>query len=1772
MSNEFYNYLAKKTIQYFNSIDIKNGDRFIVQFEKEDEVKSLYEEIKKETNYDEFSYIAKDGEEEYNTYSFLCNGINVIVAATINGIQSGYLTLLRNCVGKDSVVKDSVKVFENTAILFIHNSRMDSILNGAISLKNEGMPFHPFEIIKDLETDLNRSPLEEFEKTIIQFQLEKNNYSNNGLFLQFKELLQIVNKNKIEEEDYKNFGLFKDDQLKDYNPKKRIERLKKNSEIYRRIENIHKNYADISNELDKFLDSNGVEKLSNPNDWDDMKFEKVIQSINNKSNTKLKYEKYTLINIDEKNFWDKPNSTSKAGERTRNMIIFNPDKETVFKFTLDFEQKIQIKSPLAIKGDGIKAKISGEKIKVEINHELDTVLFYNIKLKSVENYEFKIVILDMDRSLFEGSIIEYGYNIKNNRIIIDTNNSEIILNKDQTETEKFEIISQDQSIDIEDLTNRIEILNQVTLDEDKDSVNINLNIENITIPFSIKDEGQKAIKISGYNVWVKKREEKKDFKYTDEKLIQGTMPYFATDEFRINLVREEKIIKLGGMAFNEQEGELEEIKLELPNDLTNAYAALINYYKVNGILPSLAYYNSELTKIAFKYVEEFIKILDGIKDKEDFRKLYKDLSLVGSIKVESGNQQILFTPLHPLNIIYQLQLNKEIKSEKLVENLSRKLDSLYLLPYIAEYKIIYKPLEQNHSPEWKYYIKNSTKKYRSTRKFVAKLIKEKIEEFVKHFPYLFNMSNRPEIKINLINTGDSKEILQGIINYYVGQLKNKVDEEKLISVYINIYSEEDNNVFEELSYYETVNEIEENLEIKFDVTSLNKNYSKEDILSICRDKIKFFKRDVKSDVYEYCHLAFYEMNQNIEERDTKMNEMITGVSLNGLLSGSSSKYINDSYRSGFGSKFMDNSESNLLLKLSKKLNALNRSIYSESSFDNLECKTTIISNNEKEYLNKIYDSSNWVTFIEPKFDLNFLKSDDESKDVLIIHYSDQYTSSSGYDAITVTKKCEQYMNLIKEFLLDKKINIDDRKIADVINCFNAINGDWLLKILKGNNDLLREKLSLISAMKLSLSYFYHKDIIWVPISLEEILRVSRGAGLNSSDGLFSVKNLNSEGSFSDDLLLIGIENDNDNIKIHYYPVEVKVGKGETDRVKKAKKQLYKTRNYFEKHMIELDNENETRRFTKKMYRNFMMQLVIISAEKMKLYNIWNEQNWNSVINSELRLKLLNDDYEIVNNLDSLIGRGAFIFFKDESIYNEYKVTELSKDDLKDEEFNEVEFEKGNRFVQLTFTENIAYNYIVKSITEIKNGLLSDNTDISINDLIINKYNKSFSNNNSNKVEKIEVNESRENSCSYNSNMTNRNLLKEESSTPTYSPKITIGKGILDEEDILYDPKRVGDPLSNMNIMITGSSGKGKSQLLKSMIIEQRKQGTNFLIFDFKNDFGDKEFLEMANLKNVNLEFKGLPYNPLIPPIKEDDGVKLINVGEHILALAGVFKQVYKLGSQQEVALKNSFRKIYKENGINPRLNEIDENEIISYPVIDDIADILEESDEKAYSRLDTLFNYGLFRSKSRDISLVELLNDSYVFNLSSISNDEVKNTIAKIIVVSAHQYINTLPHSPNDIKNVFVFDEAHRFLGEPSLTKLARECRAYGLAIWLSSQYPSDYPEEIRGCLETKIIHGNGDDAEKIKDIKKLINYDGDDNNLAKLGLFQAIFNNTHYSKKFINTIAFPHLLLLNEIDAKGNLRINDIESIDKVRREEVINYLVKLDLICRDGDVIRIK
>jgi hypothetical protein len=361
-------------------------------------------------------------------------------------------------------------------------------------------------------------------------------------------------------------------------------------------------------------------------------------------------------------------------------------------------------------------------------------------------------------------------------------------------------------------------------------------------------------------------------------------------------------------------------------------------------------------------------------------------------------------------------------------------------------------------------------------------------------------------------------------------------------------------------------------------------------------------------------------------------------------------------------------------------------------------------------------------------------------------------------------------------------------------------------------------------------------------------------------------------------------------------------------------------------------------------------------------------------------------------------------------------------------------------------------------------------------------------------------------------------------------EVVLGKDNLNRKAIYFPLGRPGgSPLPNYNIMVTGSSGKGKTQFIKSFIYQQAVIGTSYTIIDFKNDYSDNIFCEMSNAVKIEVKFDGIPYNPLIPRMGlRDNGQKFFDVSEHINSICAVLSNTFGLGVQQEADLKKAVRQVYKSQGINPQgILEYDDE--IIFPSFNDVGIFLQSGDrelDKLYNRLDPLFDLNLFRDKYNSIGFEDVIKKSNIIKLSDIQNDKIKNAIAKMIIVSAHGYYLSLPHSYS-LKKLFIFDEAHRILDTEFVEKFIRECRSFGVGVLLSSQQPDDFPENVLGQLATKVIHGNDGDARLIKKIKSLLSFTGEDRVIQELSTFNAIVNSQDYQNWIIDTLAWPQLLIL---------------------------------------------
>lgn len=240
-------------------------------------------------------------------------------------------------------------------------------------------------------------------------------------------------------------------------------------------------------------------------------------------------------------------------------------------------------------------------------------------------------------------------------------------------------------------------------------------------------------------------------------------------------------------------------ELVLPLSLKQAYYNLLQAYKQNNTIPTLAYMSGKLKSAVEFFLQEFNLLYESLEEGSYLSQEQENGLLLGTLLVGKNDEELLLTPFHPLNLAYQLQLCKETEFENATDIVIDRLNSIYLLPYIKHNKKIYKVSDQMYSMEWKYYAPVENRKYRGSRRYVPKLIEEKITEFISHFKYIFSDINNKTIRINLINMGDCSDVFNGIAQYFIHAIGKTPDVDQLMKFQLHIYSDgRKANVFENI--------------------------------------------------------------------------------------------------------------------------------------------------------------------------------------------------------------------------------------------------------------------------------------------------------------------------------------------------------------------------------------------------------------------------------------------------------------------------------------------------------------------------------------------------------------------------------------------------------------------------------------------------------------------------------------------------------------------------------------------------------------------------------------------------------------------------------------------------------------------------------------------------------------------------------------------------------------------------------------------------------------
>src|SRR5690625_3939211 len=509
--------------------------------------------------------------------------------------------------------------WKNTSLLFISNTLNDSIRGGSIDITSEGFPLHVRHLVGNLDEMVQQSSILSSEKEIIRHYL-KNRLSEykieNASFLDFEDILAILNKSEMLQTDYFSLHYFPDENLnemikerdsfpyesRDWNKLQGTidHRLSKNNMQHEEIDSMRSLGNAEERLVEKF--DNGGEKLKDDY-WYTIDFETIqkweekVKATQDITFTPEKVKVYLKDKEDAKknvqlDHWQRPKAMTAAGQRNWNFIIFYPSYQEgeEVQITLPFDRRTSKQFLNSTSGKTTLSK--GHSLVTTVKLEKAGATFQRVTYKhenaAKSNFIFNIVVIGWQQDIFKHQSDSYLVKTSPKRqqaIQFTLDNNTLMLGEEKEES--IELSSNQQVIEI---NKGAEIsFEPGILEEGETSLRFILKNNENELPIEIKDEMLKRIPITSKKLWELKRMKQSSF-FIDESLGRveiDHLPYSTYEKdrpfLRIEFDWLEKRVRQASFSYEQLVPE----ECVLPNNLEMAYDRFLNSIYEYGTIPSL---------------------------------------------------------------------------------------------------------------------------------------------------------------------------------------------------------------------------------------------------------------------------------------------------------------------------------------------------------------------------------------------------------------------------------------------------------------------------------------------------------------------------------------------------------------------------------------------------------------------------------------------------------------------------------------------------------------------------------------------------------------------------------------------------------------------------------------------------------------------------------------------------------------------------------------------------------------------------------------------------------------------------------------------------------------------------------------------------------------------------------------------------------------------------------------------------------------------------------
>lgn len=1525
--------------------------------------------------------------------------IPVVHSESAQGLSENFISHLRDLVSaQDGPLKDC-------ALLVIHNSYLDTLINSARDLGKSAEVWHPSTIKKSLSELISSiSGTDKVSQCLLDHRF-KLIIEDGATMFGFTELYDALEDGIIQ---FSELGLFNDNTIVSWDDTDQIDkRLSQNHQLYGNISEIVEKYPQEL--VEKLGDLDLSEKFVNTHfadgqNWEELDFGAIIKERRDNKENLLSFESEIVTDID---------FIARENKKERHLIIQMPEGKTDFKIEASFvggkiqknELKLQhTKEQITLDVNNRSQKRSIAEISGTFNNQ---PLYFSVDFKREkpqERFKYRVLVIPQG-AFYLDDLADSFLLVPRKQLITLQTNAGVLQIAEQgtpakvTQSNQTFLVDQTQVVDFAQFANETDTL---TFAVKSGSHVLNFEVDGavssdtLSLPLVLDTNLFNRLYNDNFNGLYNRAKEKV---VIDGKDLNPT-------GMRKNLLNWEAKLQderiLATQVAGRPEVTLDNIESAFP-DLFAAYQSLFDYLDERKALISTCSWGTEYLGLANKVVECYLAQVDKLETKS---LLSPQANMLVNIGIAEFDEQEYITPLHPLTLAYFSQLVTSTSDENdnsfntLPNATIKRLNAEGLLPFVwhATDGFAY----NQAVPENRMWCKLVSNK-KAALEYVRPLVRQKTSEFTKAFDVLFDKGGKETVYINSINNGSNTALFLGLVDY----LKKKSPDEAN-RIHVNIYDKAlQRTYFDDFADAPSYDELKE-------LAELGSEKDKADaIADMLKNRITYskFKLNAQEPTFNYAHISFVRNDTTVEPVPVDVLTEKTGVACHGLLAGETAYQEQNTYFTTFGLNKLD-VDSTATLKLSSQFNSLAKAAWCGQKYETSNGLGLKVAGQLSELLEGVYENSVWTVIIDPKVTLEFFKG---QKDAVLIHYSDNFTNSANYDAITVTKRRDLYDQVLSQ------------GIKGLIDEFNAFNGEWLLKMITSNDNDRKEKKSIVGAYKYVNCLLHQSNITWVPMSVAEMLRVAGNIGLKMSDSDFSRYSQNiKSGAISDDVLFVGFKGSN----MYLLPLEVKIGKKRTHG--KGIQQAKELKRYLVENLF---GRND---LAGHLYRGLFIRQVLMQVDKFELYKVY-ESDYFSELQSN-REWWLQGDYQVADLADYPQGFMMAFFENADFAKEEYTL----EDDILQIILPSANL---NRFIS-TPLQTLLFNIQSSELCYIPEQYILDGDVVNKNSVTPIKS-----------VEKIEPDKSKpvdELLPKVAEEVAPTIVAKP---TPTDSLKVLVGHVIKDNEPVYWEPTNTAK-FMNTNSGIIGTMGTGKTQCTKSVVTQlYRNQHNNvdgkpigILIFDYKSDYVDDKFIDATNGKKFNLH--KLPYNPL--SLFGDTPMLPVHTARGFSETMG---KAFNLGQRQQLKLRRIIGEAYDLAGID-RANKSTWSK--PAPTMADLWSLFidsEPAEDSLYAALESICELEIFEDDtSKCKSLYDLVDGITVIELAGYPG-EIQNLVVALTLDLFYSQMQKQgkPQVQGDFRQVtklVLVDEADNFMSQnfPSLRKILKEGREYGVGVILSTQ------------------------------------------------------------------------------------------------------------------------